>query len=280
MSGFTKLVPEIIQSSIWNESSDVRVVWITLLATKDETGYVRGDAKTIARMANVPIEAAVEALRKFQEPDESSHTPDNEGRRIGSVPGGWVVLNHDLYRLPEDQCRERTRERVRRFRAKCGADQKACNVTVTLRNADGALPSASASTSSSALSGEGDAGKGTPPAPPSPTAPDRMPPDGWPVETVMEMAANPTVGCPRAAAEAYFACRARTDPPWTMDGKSGPRAVGRTLTALRHDLTTWARVTWPNMQADAQRRTGAPPASKLVNTWHDPNPDLTMRKAF
>jgi hypothetical protein len=85
-----------------------------------------------------------------------------------------------------------------------------------------------------------------------------MPPEGWPVETVMEMAANPTVGCPRAAAEAYFACRARTDPPWTMDGKSGPRAVGRTLTALRHDLTTWARVTWPNMQADGQRRTGGP----------------------
>lgn len=86
-----------------------------------------------------------------------------------------------------------------------------------------------------------------------------MPPEGWPIETVMEMAANPTVGCPRAAAEAYFACRARTDPPWMMDGHRNARPVGRTLTALRHDLTTWARVTWPNMQADAQRRTGAKP---------------------
>ena len=273
MSGFTKLVPEIVLSSLWNEPAEVRCVWIAMLATKDAVGYVRGDAQTIARIANVSLESAALALDRFQQPDPSSHTPDNEGRRIAPAPGGWVVLNHDIYRAKDDVYREKNRERVRRFRASLQKDQEACNVTGTLQSR---YPSASVSVSdsSSGLQGEGDAGKGTP------TAPDRMPPDGWPVETVMEMAANPTVGCPRAAAEAYFACRARTDPPWTMDGKNGARAVGRTLTALRHDLTTWARVTWPNMQADAQRRTGAPSTSKLVNTWHDPKPDLTMRKAF
>jgi hypothetical protein len=98
MSGFTKLVPEIIQSSIWNESPEVRCVWITMLATKDADGYVRGDAKTLARLANVELAHAEEALRKFQEPDPSSHTPDNDGRRIAQMPGGWVVLNHQIYR--------------------------------------------------------------------------------------------------------------------------------------------------------------------------------------
>jgi hypothetical protein len=98
MSGFTKLVPEIIQSSIWNEPSDIRIVWITLLAVKDENGYVRGDVRTIARLANVDVEAAGRAIDAFLAPDPGSHTPDNEGRRIGTAAGGYVVLNHALYR--------------------------------------------------------------------------------------------------------------------------------------------------------------------------------------
>ncbi|MCF7853621.1 MAG: hypothetical protein K9N51_02395 [Candidatus Pacebacteria bacterium] len=98
MSGYNKLVPEIVQSSIWNEPSDIRIVWITMLAIKDSVGYVRGDANTIARIANVPKEQAVIALDKFQQPEPSSHTPDNDGRRIMAAPGGWIVLNHDAYR--------------------------------------------------------------------------------------------------------------------------------------------------------------------------------------
>ena len=154
MSGFTKLVPEIIQSSIWNEPSDVRIVWITLLAMKDENGYVQGDARTIARLANVPTESAEEALRVFQAPDEGSKTPDNDGRRIMRSSGGWIVLNHDIYRAHDDIKREQTRERVRKHRAKAKErdDVTQCNVT-------GALPSASvsASPSVSVSSKKGDA---------------------------------------------------------------------------------------------------------------------------
>ena len=95
---FTKLVPEIIESSIWNEPPEIRVVWITMLAKKNnETGYVRGDARTIARLANVPIEVCERALELFQQPDPTSHTPDNEGRRIAPADGGWTILNNDKY---------------------------------------------------------------------------------------------------------------------------------------------------------------------------------------
>lgn len=103
MSGFTKLVPEIVESSIWNESPEVRCVWVAMLAKKDKDGYVRGDAKTLARIANVGVEHVEEALRKFQDADESSHTPDNEGRRIAAAPGGWVVLNHEIYRARDEK---------------------------------------------------------------------------------------------------------------------------------------------------------------------------------
>jgi len=98
MAGYNKLVPEIVASSIWNESAETRIVWITLLATKNQDGYVRGDARTIGRMANVSTENAKVALELFQQPDPMSGTPDNEGRRIAPHNGGWMVLNHDLYR--------------------------------------------------------------------------------------------------------------------------------------------------------------------------------------
>lgn len=98
MTGYNKIVPEIIESSIWNESAETRCVWIMFISTKDENGYVRGDSRTLARKANVTVEAVEAALQCFQNPDPTSHTPDNEGRRIIPAPGGWTVLNHDIYR--------------------------------------------------------------------------------------------------------------------------------------------------------------------------------------
>ena len=152
MSGFTKLVPEITESSIWNEPSDIRIVWITLLAKKDVDGYVRGDARTIARLANVSVEACETALTLFQQPDASSHTPANEGKRIAPAPGGWVVLNHDKYReegMTEAQ-REYFRERKRLQRKKKSHLSKTVPRQVLESDA-----SASASASPEGVQGEG-----------------------------------------------------------------------------------------------------------------------------
>jgi len=141
---FTKLAPEIVQSSIWNEPSDIRIVWITLLAIKDAEGYVRGDSQVISRMANVSPESVKEALEKFQQPDPNSHTPDNDGRRIAQAPGGWIVLNHWLYRI-EDR-KQIHAEYMRKWREK--ASVKVCDSQVKHPSA-----SASASVSSSSLKG-------------------------------------------------------------------------------------------------------------------------------
>lgn len=121
MSGFTKLVPEIVQSSIWNESAEIRIVWITLLAIKDEEGNVRGNIKTLARLANVRDKSVQEALRKFQEPDPDSNTPEKEGRRIEAIPGGWHVINHSIYRAKDykDYEAERKREYRKRVSGTC-----------------------------------------------------------------------------------------------------------------------------------------------------------------
>jgi len=146
MSGFTKLVPEIVQSSIWNESAEVRVLWITLLAIKDAEGYVRGDVRTLARIANITEQHATEGLNKFQEPDSNSHTPDNDGRRIEAAPGGFVILNHHLYR--EKDHKEEHAKYVRKWREQ--RDMKKCESHV---NHPSASASVSASVSASDLKG-------------------------------------------------------------------------------------------------------------------------------
>lgn len=128
MPGFTKLVPEIVQSSIWNESPEVRVVWITMLAVKDENGYVRGTPETLARLANVNINVVYDSLQKFSSPDPSSHTPANEGRRIADAPGGWIVLNAELYRNGHRTAYMRTYMRdYRRKHVKVNSKQRKIN---------------------------------------------------------------------------------------------------------------------------------------------------------
>ena len=142
MPGFTKLVPEIVQSSIWNQSSDIRIVWITLLALKDANGYVRGDVTTLARLANVSVEDASKAVDLFLATDPSSHTPDNDGRRIAPAPGGWLVLNHALYRTGDRNAYMADYMRKYRDRKKKEDGVKSVNTNIN-------SPSASASVSSS-----------------------------------------------------------------------------------------------------------------------------------
>jgi hypothetical protein len=118
---YTKLFGKILDSSIWLEPDPTRLVWITLLAAMDEDGFAHFSAiQNLADRAKVSLEATQAALETFQTPDPNSANPANEGRRIERVPGGWMILNAAYYRelFSRAVSRERTRERVARFRAK------------------------------------------------------------------------------------------------------------------------------------------------------------------
>ena len=113
---YTKLFGKILDSSIWLEPDPTRIVWITLLAAMDEDGFSHFSAlQNLADRAKVPLEAAREAVERFQQPDPESGNPANEGRRIERVPGGWMILNASYYRelFSRAISRERTRERER-----------------------------------------------------------------------------------------------------------------------------------------------------------------------
>lgn len=116
---YNKLFTKILDSSIWLESVPTRLLWITLLAAMDEDGMCQfasiGNLAHRARMTKEDAEAAIACL---EAPDPDSSDPENDGRRIERVPGGWIVLNAAKYRdlVTREVAKEKTRVRVARFR--------------------------------------------------------------------------------------------------------------------------------------------------------------------
>ncbi len=76
-SSFTKLFSSITDSSIWSESSDTKVIWVTMLAMCDQFGRVNAAIPGLAKRAGVSIEATETALNKFLSPDPYSRTKES-----------------------------------------------------------------------------------------------------------------------------------------------------------------------------------------------------------
>lgn len=117
---YVKLFSRIVTSSMWSEDSDTRVVWVTMMALANQYGEVMASIPGLARTANVTVEKCQEALAKFLAPDPFSRTKAHEGKRVGEIPGGWRLLNWDLYRelmsLEERREYKRVKEAERRER--------------------------------------------------------------------------------------------------------------------------------------------------------------------
>src|SRR5882672_4790195 len=118
MAHYTKLWSHILNSTIWNEDDQTRLVWITMLALSDMGGYVAGSIPGLAHQARVPLPACEKALITLKSPDLYSRTKEHEGRRIVEVEGGWTILNYEKHReaAAEDLRRMQNRERAKRFR--------------------------------------------------------------------------------------------------------------------------------------------------------------------
>lgn len=118
---FNKLFTKILDSSIWLEPNATRIVWITLLAAMDDTGYAHFSAiENLANRARVTNEEAEAAVKCFLSPDPNSADPEFKGRRVERVPGGFQILNAQKYRaiMNREIQREKTRQRVADWRAK------------------------------------------------------------------------------------------------------------------------------------------------------------------
>ena len=119
MAGFTKLFNSILDSTIWQEPNETRLLWITMLAMSDARGEVQASIPGLARRAGITIDECEAGLVTLTEPDRYSRTTDHEGRRIAKIDGGWRLLNHGRYRelLSTEERREYNRKKQAEWRA-------------------------------------------------------------------------------------------------------------------------------------------------------------------
>ncbi len=147
---YNRLFTKILDSSIWLEPDSTRIVWFTFLAAMNEDGFAHFSApENLAARARVSLAKVKRAIEVLEGPDANSENPDNEGRRIERVPGGWMVLNAGQYRekFSREIEREQTRLRVQKHRAKQSGNKSP--VTKTLQSVSPASVSVHASDSSS-----------------------------------------------------------------------------------------------------------------------------------
>ena len=113
---YIKLFGSILNSSIWCEAGDTRLVWITLLLLADGDGVVWGAVPGVARQAAVSVEACQAALDLLSRPDPYSRSREEDGRRIVPIEGGWRVVNARKYREMQTSGQRKASERARRYR--------------------------------------------------------------------------------------------------------------------------------------------------------------------
>ncbi len=141
MNGYTKLFSQIVTSTIWQEPNDCRVLWITMLALKDDKSLCPATVPYLAKACNLSIEQTETYLEQFQNPDPYSRSQEFEGRRIRKVDGGWLILNGQKYRdaLRSFERKDYIREKVREHRVnkrKQGKQGKPISDTDTKADSD------------------------------------------------------------------------------------------------------------------------------------------------
>ena len=123
---FTKLFSSILDSTIWQEATATKILWITMLAMTDRNGEVHASIPGIAKRAGISLNDCETALESLKSPDPYSRTRESDGRRIADIEGGWALLNHGKYRqlLSSEERREYNRRKQSEYRAKKAADQQ------------------------------------------------------------------------------------------------------------------------------------------------------------
>lgn len=122
---FVKIFAQVLDSSL-AEDFQVRHIFEDILKLVDIDGVCDMTHEAIARRINCPLEMVVAAIAKLEQPDPKSRNRDEEGRRIVRLDQhrdwGWFVVNYHHYRNIEsdEQRREKTRERTRKWRQRSG----------------------------------------------------------------------------------------------------------------------------------------------------------------
>jgi hypothetical protein len=103
---FAKVFEQIFDSSI-SEDYMVRHVFMDLLVLADRSGVVDMTLAAISRRTNVPVNIIERAIERLSQPDTSSRSEKEDGRRIAQLDvhrnWGWYIVNYSKYRDIRDE---------------------------------------------------------------------------------------------------------------------------------------------------------------------------------
>ncbi len=71
---------------------------MAFLARATWHGIVEGSVPGLAHLCRMDVEDFKACIEILESPDQYSRNPENNGRRIESIPGGWKILNYEIYR--------------------------------------------------------------------------------------------------------------------------------------------------------------------------------------
>lgn len=118
-TGFTLLWSKTLLSSLWlNESKETKLLFFTMLMLKNSDGVILSSIPGLAHAAKLTIPEVELGLRALLSKDNFDSSGVEGGIRIRVVPGGWQVVNHDLYRFSTEAKREFWRQQKAEQRAK------------------------------------------------------------------------------------------------------------------------------------------------------------------
>lgn len=99
-------------SSLWEESTETRIVWITLLLMADADGSVHESNEEIAQKSRISEVAVRDAINRLSKPDPASRNRLHDGRRLLLLEDCVRIVNYRLYNH-EAMAKERLKERNR-----------------------------------------------------------------------------------------------------------------------------------------------------------------------
>lgn len=115
MNMYAKLFARITESSLMEESVNVRYVFIMMLAIADPKGVVIGTDIAISRRLNIPLGEFKSCAALLSAPDPESNSQKQEGRRLVPSDGerGYLIVNYATYRDIRDE--EERREYMKTY---------------------------------------------------------------------------------------------------------------------------------------------------------------------
>lgn len=119
MAHFSKIVDSILDSTLWEECPEARLVFLGMTFASDLDGELLTRTKSaLARRLNLSEEYLDKGLAVLTAPDPNSANPEYEGRRVVPIEGGWLVVSKRRYVESQTKKQARWAEQKANWRAR------------------------------------------------------------------------------------------------------------------------------------------------------------------